>query len=79
NIVAVEAIDKLEPAIEHLISELKEKQNKYWKTVKVGRTHLQDATPLTFGQEVSGYISALKHDLEYIRQLKPTLYELAIG
>ncbi|WP_240400650.1 class II fumarate hydratase [Lactobacillus jensenii] len=79
NIVAVEAIDKLELAIEHLINELKEKQNKYWKTVKVGRTHLQDATPLTFGQEVSGYISALKHDLAYIRQLKPTLYELAIG
>ena len=40
---------------------------------------MQDATPLTFGQELSGYISALKHDLEYIQNLKPTLYELAIG
>ena len=79
NIVAVEAIDKLEPAIQHLIDELKVKQNKYWKTVKVGRTHLQDATPLTFGQEVSGYISALKHDLAYIQEMKPSLYELAIG
>lgn len=79
NIVAVEALDKLEPAIQHLIDELKVKQDKYWKTVKVGRTHLQDATPLTFGQEVSGYISALKHDLSYIQTLKPTLYELAIG
>ena len=79
NIVAVEAVDKLEPAIEHLIDELKVKQDKYWKTVKVGRTHLQDATPLTFGQEVSGYISALKHDLAYIQELKPSLYELAIG
>jgi len=79
NIVAVEALDKLEPAIQHLIDELVIKEKKYWKTVKVGRTHLQDATPLTFGQEVSGYISALKHDLAYIQELKPTLYELAIG
>lgn len=79
NIVAVEALDCLEPAIKRLIDELKIKQNKYWKTVKVGRTHLQDATPITFGQEISGYISALKHDLEYIQELKPTLYELAIG
>src|SRR5699024_12442264 len=79
NIVAVEALDKLEPAIQHLIDVLVAKEKKYWKTVKVGRTHLQDATPLTFGQELSGYISALKHDLSYIRKLKPTLYELVIG
>lgn len=79
NIVAVKALDKLEPAVQHLIDELKVKQNKYWKTVKIGRTHLQDATPVTFGQEVSGYISALKHDLAYIKALKPTLCELAIG
>jgi len=65
--------------VQHLIDELILKQNKYWKTVKVGRTHLQDATPITFGQEVSGYISALKHDLNYIQELKPTLFELAIG
>ncbi len=79
NIVAVKALDKLEPAIQHLIDELKIKQDKYWKTVKVGRTHLQDATPMTFGQEISGYLSALKHDLAYLKELKPTLYELAIG
>ena len=79
NIVAVKALDKLEPAIQHLIDELKIKQDKYWKTVKVGRTHLQDATPITFGQEISGYLSALKHDLAYLKELKPTLYELAIG
>ncbi|BDR60565.1 class II fumarate hydratase [Lactobacillus xylocopicola] len=79
NIVAVEALDKLEPALQHLINELKVKQDQYWTTVKVGRTHLQDATPITFGQEVSGYLAALKHDLAYIKELKPTLYELAIG
>ncbi|QLL70649.1 class II fumarate hydratase [Lactobacillus sp. 3B(2020)] len=79
NIVAVEAIDKLEPAVQHLIDELKVKQEKYWHTVKVGRTHLQDATPLTFGQEISGYVSALEHDLNYLKTLTPTLLELAIG
>ena len=79
NIVAVEAIDKLEPAVQHLIDELKVKQEKYWHTVKVRRTHLQDATPLTFGQEISGYVSALEHDLDYLKTLTPTLLELAIG
>ncbi|MBD5429471.1 class II fumarate hydratase [Lactobacillus sp.] len=79
NITAVEALDELEPVVEHLIEELKVKQDKYWKTVKVGRTHLQDAVPITFGEELSGYIAALKHDLGYIQQLKPTLYDLAIG
>ena len=73
NVVALEALDKLKP------DELKIKQDKYWETVKVGRTHLQDAVPLTFGQEVSGYVAALEHDLKYIEQLEPTLEELAIG
>ena len=79
NVVALEALDKLKPAVQHLIDELKIKQDKYWETVKVGRTHLQDAVPLTFGQEVSGYVAALEHDLKYIEQLEPTLEELAIG
>ena len=79
NIVAVEALDQLLPAVQHLIDELKVKQDQYWHTVKVGRTHLQDATPLTFGQEVSGYVAALEHDLSYLQTLAPTLLELAIG
>ena len=79
NIVAVEALDQLLPAVQHLIDELKVKQGQYWHTVKVGRTHLQDATPLTFGQEVSGYVAALEHDLAYLQTLAPTLLELAIG
>lgn len=79
NVVALEALNNLKPAIQHLIDELKIKQDKYWKTVKVGRTHLQDAVPLTFGQELSGYVSALEHDLDYIKTLEPTLNELAIG
>lgn len=79
NIVAVEALDQLLPAVQHLIDELKVKQDQYWHTVKVGRTHLQDATPLTFGQEVSGYVAALEYDLSYLQTLAPTLLELAIG
>ena len=79
NVVALEALDNLKPAVQHLIDELKIKQDKYWKTVKVGRTHLQDAVPLTFGQEVSGYVSALEHDLDYIKTLEPNLNELASG
>ncbi|WP_125710816.1 class II fumarate hydratase [Companilactobacillus zhongbaensis] len=79
NITAARAVDKLEESLQHLIDELKAKQEKYWKVVKIGRTHLQDATPLTFGQEVSGYVSALEHDLAYLKQLNPTLGELAMG
>lgn len=79
NMAAVDAVAKLEKATQHLIEELKVKQDQYWRTVKVGRTHLQDATPLTFGQEVSGYVSALEHDLTYLENLRPTLLELAIG
>ncbi len=79
NVVALEALDKLKPAVQHLIDELKVKEEKYMKTVKVGRTHLQDAVPLTFGQELSGYIASLEHDLDYIKTLEPTLDELAIG
>jgi len=79
NITAAIAVDKLEVSIQHLIDELKQKQAKYWKTVKIGRTHLQDATPLTFGQEVSGWVSTLEHDLSYLKMLNKTLGELAMG
>ncbi|MBM7543423.1 class II fumarate hydratase [Periweissella beninensis] len=79
NITAAVAVDKLITAAQHLIDELKVKQEKYWRTVKVGRTHLQDATPLTFGQEVSGWVSMLEHDVDYLQKLNPTLSELAMG
>ncbi|AKP67197.1 class II fumarate hydratase [Companilactobacillus ginsenosidimutans] len=79
NITAAIAVDNLEDSLQHLIDELKVKQEKYWRTVKIGRTHLQDATPLTFGQEVSGWVSMLEHDLSYIKTLNKTLGELAMG
>lgn len=79
NITASEAVQKLEKAAQHLIDELKVKQEKYWRTVKIGRTHLQDALPLTFGQEVSGWVSMVEHDLNYLKSLDGTLLELAMG
>ena len=79
NITAAIAVDDLEESIKHLIDELKQKQAKYWRVVKIGRTHLQDATPLTFGQEVSGWVSMLEHDLSYLKVLNKTLGELAMG
>jgi len=79
NITAAMAVEKLIDSLKHLIEELQTKQAKYWHVVKIGRTHLQDATPLTFGQEVSGWVSMLQHDLDYLQTLKKTLSELAIG
>ncbi|APX71683.1 class II fumarate hydratase [Companilactobacillus allii] len=79
SIVASVAVSDLEKSLQHLIDELKVKQEKYWKVVKIGRTHLQDATPLTFGQEVSGWVSMLEHDLMYLKSLDPTLGEFAMG
>ncbi|WP_270339699.1 class II fumarate hydratase [Leuconostoc citreum] len=79
HIVAVAAVNQVEIAITHLIDELRVKQVAFWDVIKVGRTHLQDATPLTFGQELSGYIAALKHNLDNIAAIRPQLYELAMG
>lgn len=79
NIAAIESVNQLKTAMQHLIEILDQKQHEFWKVVKIGRTHLQDATPLTFGQEVSGWKSMVQHDLDYLNQLEPTLNELAIG
>lgn len=79
NITAAVAVEKLKAATAHLIAELDQKQKQYWQVVKIGRTHLQDAVPLTFGQEISGWKSSLEHDLEYLNLLSPTLSELAMG
>ncbi|KRL05394.1 class II fumarate hydratase [Liquorilactobacillus oeni] len=79
NITASAAVQKLKKSLLSLIAELKLKQNEYWRVVKIGRTHLQDATPLTFGQEVSGWVSMLEHDFSYLKSLESTLLELAIG
>lgn len=80
HIAAAEEINhKLLPAIEILLNTLDAKSNEFKDIIKVGRTHLQDAVPLSLGQEFSGYVQQLKNDIERIKSVLPGIYELALG
>lgn len=70
---------KVLPSLTQLRDTLAEKTVEFAKLLKIGRTHLQDATPLTLGQELSGYVAQLVHAEESIRSTLPSLYQLAIG
>jgi fumarate hydratase class II len=72
-------VHKLIPAVESLRNALQAKSQAFSKIVKIGRTHLQDATPLTLGQEISGWVSLLDRDIERLRMALDGLYDLAIG
>ena len=67
------------PGIEKLRHTLAEKSAQFMKVVKIGRTHFMDATPLTLGQEISGYVSQLDHGLRALKNTLPHLSELALG
>lgn len=67
------------PALERLRVVLQEKANAYMNVVKIGRTHFMDATPLTLGQELSGYASQLEHVMRAIKNTLPHVAELALG
>jgi fumarate hydratase class II len=67
------------PGVEKLRDTLQSKVEKYSDVVKIGRTHLMDATPLTLGQEFSGYVSQLNHGLKALRNTLDHLSELALG
>ena len=67
------------PGIERLRNTLAEKSRQFMNVVKIGRTHFMDATPLTLGQEFSGYVSQLEHGLKAIKNTLPHLSELALG
>jgi fumarate hydratase class II len=67
------------PGIEKLRNTLAEKSKQFMNVVKIGRTHFMDATPLTLGQEFSGYVSQLDHGLKAIKNTLPHLAELALG
>ena len=67
------------PAIQLLRDTLAAKAATFSSIVKVGRTHLQDATPLTLGQEFSGYVAQLEHGLKHVEAAMPHLHELALG
>ena len=71
--------DKLIPAVKELIETFKRLEAENEGIVKSGRTHLQDATPITFSQEISGWRSSLEKDLELINRAIEPLYELALG
>ncbi len=80
HIAAVEEIvHRLVPQVRALRDALAVKSAAFMDIVKIGRTHLQDATPLTLGQEFSGYVSQLDHALRAIDHVMPHLYELALG
>jgi fumarate hydratase class II len=76
---ALELEDRLLPAVAHLRQALDAKRAEFQDIVKIGRTHLQEATPLTLGQEFSGYVALLEADLERLRLVLPGLRALAIG
>lgn len=80
HIAVAEQINKrLLPALATLRDGLKAKSNEFKDVVKIGRTHLMDATPLTLGQEFSGYYTQLDQAIEMFKKDLPQIYELALG
>jgi fumarate hydratase, class II len=79
HIAAALALDEVLSAAKQLTETLGAKSAAFQDIVKIGRTHLQDATPLTLGQEFSGYVAQLEHAADAINAAQPGLYELALG
>jgi fumarate hydratase class II len=80
HIAAVqEIIHHLLPAVAQLRDTFAHKAEAFTDIIKIGRTHVMDATPLTLGQEFSGYVAQLSHSLQRLEQCLPPLYELALG
>ncbi len=77
--VAREINARLLPALKHLLKALEAKSEEFKDIVKIGRTHLQDATPVTLGQEFSGYATQVKLGIARIEQTLPGIYALAQG
>lgn len=77
--VVIGLCEKLIPNIQSLHKTLFNKSIEFNDIIKIGRTHLQDATPLTLGQEISGWVSMLQHNIQHIKSTIPHLSELALG
>jgi fumarate hydratase class II len=77
--VAIALQQSLLPNVKKMRDALDEKAKAWAEIVKIGRTHLQDAVPLTLGQEFSGYVGQLDDNLKWIEAVLPDLYQLAIG
>src|ERR1044071_829039 len=78
-IAAAEQLNKLIPRVEALYEAIAAKAKEFGGVVKIGRTHLQDATPLTVGQEMSGWASLVQRSIERLKLAEPGLHDLAIG
>jgi fumarate hydratase, class II len=76
---ATRVAEGLIPAVTRLRDAVDAKAREFQEVVKIGRTHLMDATPLTVGQEISGWVSLLDRDIERLKLVLPGLYDLAIG
>ncbi len=76
---AIKIKELLKPSLEYIKSSLKRKSLEFNDIVKIGRTHIQDATPLTLGQEFSSYVSQIESNLERINRFFPSLLNLAQG
>lgn len=72
-------VNRTIPALEALKATLKAKSDEFMGVVKIGRTHFMDATPVTVGQELSGYVSQIEHGIRAIKNTLPHLAELALG
>ena len=80
HIAAVRQVhDDVLPALEHLAKALEAKSKAFTKVIKIGRTHLQDATPVTLGQEFSGYAAQVRLGIDRVKACLPRLYALAQG
>jgi fumarate hydratase, class II len=80
SVAVLSALEEhLVPALATLRATLAAKSEAFADVVKIGRTHLQDATPLTLGQEVSGWVAQLDHGIRHLRTTRPHLRELALG
>ncbi|MGB8224767.1 MAG: class II fumarate hydratase [Polyangiales bacterium] len=79
HIAAVIALEDMRPTVQVLRDTLDGKAKSFAHIVKIGRTHLQDATPLTLGQEISGWVSQIDHGLAAVEATMPQLRELALG
>jgi fumarate hydratase class II len=78
-IAAAERLGALIPTVQEVSDAIRAKANEYKDVVKIGRTHLQDATPVTVGQEFGGWASLVERDIERLKMVLPGLLELAIG
>jgi fumarate hydratase class II len=79
HIAAAEEMNKLIPEVLRVHDAIDAKAKEFKDVVKIGRTHLQDATPLTVGQEMSGWASLIERDVDRLKMVLPGLYDLAIG